>query len=334
MKSSQLFPGVKQKLPFSPIEQEVHYLNTCKNYVQIKTAFANAVQRLKQAGIPAPELEVSLLLAHILNMGRTTVLLAGEKNIAEAQHAAFEKYISRRVAREPLAYIIAEKEFWSRTFKVSKDVLIPRPETEFLLEKALAACKSPAENPEQPCKILDLGTGSGVIAIIMALELPAAKVTAIDYSYKALKIARYNAKKHKVADRIDFVNCDWFAGIAADAEFDAVISNPPYIAREVLAKPFGMSSASLQPEVGDFEPGLALDGGERGTREISRIAAELDKVLKPGGWFFMEIGADQKKEAFDIITNASAYDSIEIFDDYAGLPRVLQARKVMVNGCC
>jgi release factor glutamine methyltransferase len=295
--------------------------------VQIKTVFENAVQRLKQAGIPEPEFEVSLLLSHVLKMERTAVLLAGEKFLDEAKLAAFEKNVSRRVAREPLAYIIAEKEFWSRSFRVSEDVLIPRPETEILLEKTLAVLKSKEGSSEQTLKILDLGTGSGVIAIIMALELTAAKVTAIDYSYKALKVARHNAKKHAVADRIDFINCDWFAGIAARAEFDAVISNPPYIAREVLAKPFGKSRGSLQPEVGDFEPGLALDGGERGIRAISRIAAELGKVLKPGGWFFMEIGADQKKEVLAIIKRTAAYDSIEIFNDYAGLPRVLQARK-------
>ncbi len=166
-----------------------------------------------------------------------------------------------------------------------------------------------------------------MIAIVLALELVRAKVTAIDYSYNALKVARHNAKKHKVAEIIDFINCNWFDGIAANAEFDAVISNPPYIAREVLEIPFGKVTGSLQPEVGDFEPRLALDGGARGIQEISRIAAELGKVLKPCGWFFMEIGSDQQKEVLDIFTRTAAFDSIEIFKDYAGLPRVFQARK-------
>jgi release factor glutamine methyltransferase len=226
-----------------------------------------------------------------------------------------------------LAYITGVKEFWSLDFKVSKDVLIPRPETEFLLEKTLAAIRKSPVSSNKTLKILDLGTGSGVIAIILALELAAAKVTAIDYSYNALKVARHNAEKHKVTERIDFINCNWFDGIVAQTEFDVVVSNPPYIAREVLAIPFGGSTGSLQPEVVEFEPGLALDGGERGLQEISRIAAESGKVLKPGGWFFMEIGADQKKEVFDIVKVTGAFDNIAIFNDYAGLPRVFQARK-------
>jgi len=295
--------------------------------VQIKTVFTNAVQRLKQANIPEPELEVSMLLSHVLKMERTAVLLAGEEVINDDQLKIFEKNTTRRLAREPLAYIIGEKEFWSLPFKVSKDVLIPRPETEFLLEKTLATLKSSFSNPEQAIKILDLGTGSGVIAIILALELMSANVTAIDYSFNALKVARHNAKKYNVAERIDYINCNWFEGIVIKAEFDAVISNPPYIAKEILAKPFSKTTDSLQPEVGGFEPRLALDGGERGIQEISRIAAELRKVLKPGGWFFMEIGADQEKEVFDIFTRTAAYDSIKIFKDYAGLPRVFQARK-------
>ncbi len=295
--------------------------------MQIKTVFHNAVQRLKQADITESELEASLLLSHALEMKRTAVLLAGERVLTDAQLEVFQKNVSRRLAREPLAYLIGEKEFWSLPFKVTKDVLIPRPETEFLLEKTLDVLNSSAGSPEQTIKILDLGTGSGVLAIVLALELVTVKVTALDYSYNALKVALHNAKKHNVSEIIDFINCNWFDGIKAKAVFDVVISNPPYVAQEVLAEPFGRNNGSLQPEVGDFEPRLALDGGERGIQEISIIAAELWKVLKPCGWFFMEIGADQQKEVFDIFRRTAAYDSLEIFNDYAGLPRVFQARK-------
>jgi release factor glutamine methyltransferase len=295
--------------------------------VQIKTVFHNAVQRLKQADITESELEASLLLSHALEMKRTAVLLAGERVLTDVQLEVFEKNVSRRLAREPLAYLIGEKEFWSLPFKVTKDVLIPRPETEFLLEKTLDVLNSSTGSPEQTIKILDLGTGSGVLAIVLALELLTVKVTALDYSYSALKVALHNAKKHNVSEIIDFINCNWFDGIKAKAVFDVVISNPPYVAQEVLAEPFGRNNGSLQPEVGDFEPRLALDGGERGIQEISIIAAELWKVLKPCGWFFMEIGADQQKEVFDIFRRTAAYDSLEIFNDYAGLPRVFQARK-------
>jgi len=206
-------------------------------------------------------------------------------------------------------------------------VLIPRPETELLLEKALVILKQSISNPDQKLKILDLGTGSGVISIIIALELGKAKVTAVDYSYNALKVAKHNAKNHEVAEKINFINCNWFAGIGARAEFDAVITNPPYIAQEIFTKPFGRSTGLLQPEVGNFEPRIALDGGERGMQKIKRIAAELGKFLKPGGWFFMEIGADQAKEVFDIFARTAAFGSIEIYNDYAGLPRVFRARK-------
>lgn len=296
--------------------------------MQIKTVFQNAVSRLKQAAIPEPELEVALLLSHVLKMEKTAVLLAREKVIAEAQLALFEKNISRRLASEPLAYITGEKEFWSLPFKVSKNVLIPRPETELLLEKAVQVLKPSIGNPDQALKVLDLGTGSGVISIIIALELEAAKVTAVDYSYKALKVAKHNAKNHEVAEKINFINCDWFAAIMARAEFDAVITNPPYIPQEIFAKPFGRSPGFLQPEVGKYEPRLALDGGERGIQEIKKIAAELKKFLKSGGWFFMEIGADQAQEVFDVFVSTAAYGSIEIYKDYAGLPRVFQARKI------
>ncbi len=295
--------------------------------MQNKIVFHNAVQRLKQAGIPEPELEVSLLLSHALGIDRTALLLAGERPLPDTQIDRFEKYLTRRLNREPLAYITGEKEFWSLDFKVSQDVLIPRPETEFLLDKTLEILKRPSGVPGRPVRILDLGTGSGIIAIILALELQKAEVTAVDRSYRALKVARHNATRHRVAGKINFINCNWFAGIGTTAGFDAVITNPPYIAREVLDKPFGRTNEVLQPEVGQFEPHLALDGGERGVQEITRIATESGRVLKSGGWLFMEIGSDQQKEVFDIFTGTAEYESIAFYKDYAGLPRVFQARK-------
>ncbi|MGW8286646.1 MAG: peptide chain release factor N(5)-glutamine methyltransferase [Desulfobulbales bacterium] len=296
--------------------------------MQIRKVYHTAVQRLKEADIPEPELEASLLLSHSLHMDRSVLLLSGEKVISPEQLLIFQKNISRRLKRVPLAYIIGEKEFWSLPFKVTPDVLIPRPETEFLLEKVFAKAKGVISNFSQSNKILDLGTGSGVLAVIMALELEGAKITAIDYSFKALKVAIDNAKKHEVAERISFINCNWFAGIKSGTQFDMIISNPPYIAQEILAKP-GEVKDSLQPEVINFEPKLALDGGERGVEPIKKIAGGLEGFLKSGGWFFMEIGADQKEEIMEIFSETGSYDSMEVFDDYAGLPRVFQAQK-----CC
>ena len=296
--------------------------------MQIKTLFKNTVQRFKQAGIPEPELETSLLLAHILDIDRTTLLLAGEGTLDEGRLEIFEGNISRRLQREPLAYIIEEKEFWSLPFRVSNDVLIPRPETEFLIEMTLKTLKSLFEKPEnQTINILDLGTGSGIIAIVLAFEFPAAEVTAIDLSYNALKVAKHNAKRHKVAERIHFINSDWFGGISSKNKYDLVLANPPYIAKDILEKPFGQTCESLQPEVGSYEPHLALDGGERGIKQIRRIAQAVGEILNPGGWFFMEIGADQAEDVSGIFKGAASYDNIAIHNDYAGLSRVFQARK-------
>ena len=228
-----------------------------------------------------------------------------------------------------MAYIIEEKEFWSLPFKVSADVLIPRPETELLIEKALETVKKLFRTPgdTEKVKILDLGTGSGIIAVVLALEIPAAAVTAVDLSFSALKVAKHNAKRHKVTDRIDFINCDWFAGIAPGRKYDIVLSNPPYIAKEILEKPYGESHESLQPEVLSHEPYMALNGGKRGVQSIIRIAQDLWKVLRPGGWFLMEIGADQSKDVTGIFRKTAHYENIAIHNDYAGLPRVFQAQK-------
>jgi release factor glutamine methyltransferase len=296
--------------------------------LKIKDLFKSGVQRLTQAGIPEPELELALLLAHVLNIDRTALLLAGDKALDDNQLEKVEILFSRRLHREPLAYITEEKEFWSLPFKVSRDVLIPRPETELLIEITLKTIKNQCGSPqEQTINILDLGTGSGIISVVLALELPAAAVTAIDLSYKALKIAKHNAKRHKVAGRVQFINCNWFGGISLKGKYDLVLANPPYIARDILEKPFGQTCESLQPEVGGYEPHLALDGGERGIQSISRIAEDLEKTLKSGGWFFMEIGADQAKEVTSIFKGKASYDNITIHNDYAGLPRVFQAQK-------
>ena len=296
--------------------------------MKIKDLFKSDVQRLKQAGIPEPELEFSLLLAGLLNIDRTALLLSGDKALDDNQLEKFEKLISRRLKREPFAYILEEKEFWSLPFKVSRDVLIPRPETELLIEITLETIKNQFGSPqEQTINILDLGTGSGIISIVLALELPAATVTAIDLSYNALKIAKHNAKRHKVAGRVQFINCNWFGALSLKPKYDLVLANPPYIARDILEKPFGQTCESLQPEVGGFEPHLALDGGERGIESISRIAQDLGKTLKSGGWFLMEIGSDQAKEVTSIFKGTASYDTIAIHNDYAGLPRVFQARK-------
>lgn len=297
-----------------------------KECAQIKSLFNNAVCLLKREGIPDSELEVALLFAHILNIDRTTLLLSGEQILHEEQCAAFEKLVAKRLTREPLAYITGEKEFWSLAFTVTKDVLIPRPETEVLVARALQVIKR-AGNTNNQTRILDLGTGSGIIAIVLALEVEGAWVTAVDRSHKALKVAVHNANKHGVAVNIHFINSDWLAGLSAKTVFDIVVANPPYVAGKMLAQSTGMTVGSIEPEVVSFEPRLALDGGHQGLAEIRKIAVEVPNALKPGGWIFLEIGADQGEAVIAIFEEAAAYESLAVYNDYAGLPRVFQARK-------
>jgi release factor glutamine methyltransferase len=292
---------------------------------QLKTVFEKGVALLRSEGIPEPELEVALLLSHILHVNRTGLLLSGERPLPAEQCAAFSELIGRRLDREPLAYITGEKEFWSLPFSVTKDVLIPRPETELLVARALQAIKEPARTT-QKTRILDLGTGSGIIAIVLGLEVQTARITAVDRSFRALQVALHNAKKHKVAERIDFVNSDWTAGLSINAPFDFIVANPPYVAEAILAVPAGSAPGSLQPEVLRFEPRLALDGGQQGLDAVRKIAVEVSRALKPDGWLFMEIGADQGQVVPAVFAEMDAYDSLAVHNDYAGLPRVFQAR--------
>lgn len=256
------------------------------------------------------------MLAHLLHIPRVELFL-NEKIILPATAAEFAEYIDRRLQREPLSYILGGQEFWSLDFKVSPDVLIPRPETENMIEICLQVLRGGGK--EFQGRILDLGTGSGVIAIVLARELPGAEVVALDLSHPALLVAQENSIIHQVSDRLCFVQSDWLAGLGRKSAFDLVISNPPYVEREVLP--------SLQPEI-SFEPRLALDGGSRGIVEIQRLAGDVFSVLKPGGWFFMEIGAGQA-DFVSAIFSTDKFDNLNIYEDYAGLPRVLQARRAL-----
>ena len=295
--------------------------------MQVKDLLRKTKQRLEDAGITGAELEASLLLAHLLGVDKVRVYLSGQDTLNSNDLGLFEALLTRRLNREPLAYILGRKEFWSLEFNVTKDVLIPRPETEFLVETVLQAFKYEASSPNRSFNILDLGTGSGIIAIVLAREIQSASILAIDYSEAALQVAVKNAAKHGVSDRVHFLNSDWFAAIKSGEKFDLVVSNPPYVAREILDKPCGNSPDALEPEVVGHEPRMALDGGLQGMQSILQISDKLLSFLKPGGWFFMEIGADQAGEVVNHFNGIAEFGCIKVFEDYAGLPRVFQARK-------
>ena len=279
--------------------------------------YQTAVQRLTEAEIDDADLEASFLLGHLLGCSRAELFLEREKTVSPSISTAFETLLNRRLAREPLAYLIGEQEFWSLPFHVSPDVLIPRPETEQLIESVLTTTRG--EGQFTPQKILELGSGSGVIPVVLALELPAAMVYSLDRSFAALTVASRNARRHKVDERVHFINSDWCSGIINEPVFDLVVTNPPYVA--------GKLRETLQPEVRLHEPAQALFGGDEGTRDIDAIISVLPGILKVGGWFFMEIGADQGEYCQDRLQQEEKFDRVSVLNDYAGLPRIVRAHR-------
>jgi release factor glutamine methyltransferase len=282
------------------------------------------VNQLLLAGVDQAPLEVELLLGFCLGKNRAGLFLAASEDVDGRREQEFLTLLARRAEHEPTAYILGEQEFWSLPFLVTPAVLIPRPETEFLLEAVLAASRS---GQREAGPILDLCCGSGVIGIVLALEFGRA-VTAVDLSASALQVARENAKRHQVADRLSLVQADLFSAFAARPHFSLVVSNPPYVSEQELRN-------GLQPEVAHFEPHLALDGGVDGLDIIKRIRTSLPRVLRPGGEFFMEIGADQGPAVQQLFSGDEAgeqvFDLVEVLPDYTGRDRVLHARMMTLK---
>ncbi len=278
-----------------------------------------AAGELGRAGIAEADSEVLGLLGYCLGKTRTGLYLAAEEEVPEAVRLAFLELLARRRQREPLAYILGEREFWSLPFFVSPAVLIPRPETEFLLEQVLAACR---KRSLPAGRFLDLCCGSGVIAIVLALEL-GREVTAVDLSGEALAVAGKNCRRHGVGERVSLILADLLSAFAAKRMFSLAVSNPPYVSS-------GDIRGNLEPEVAEHEPRLALDGGDKGLDVIERIRDGLPAVMLPGGEVFIEIGAEQGQAAsrlFSEPVNAvRSFQEVEILQDYAGRDRVLHAR--------
>ena len=277
-----------------------------------------AIGELAGVGIEEGDTDVQLLLGHCLGKSRTELFLAADEDISDYDLKNFQNLLRRRKMREPLAYIRGEREFWSLPFTVTPAVLIPRPETEFLLEQALAAVRR--KNLPKG-SILDLCCGSGVIAVVLALEL-GRKVTAVDISSSALRVARENCLRHGVGEKVNLIQADLLGAFSPHPSFSLVVSNPPYVSRLEVQQ-------GLEPEVAHYEPHLALDGGERGLDVIQRIRDGLPDCMLTGGEVFIEIGADQGPEVqrlFAGVTGfAARYNNVEILKDYAGRDRVLHA---------
>lgn len=273
---------------------------------------------LTRKGVESPRLQVELLLAHVLGMPRLKLYLNFERGLTEAELDTVRELVKRRGAREPLQHLVGSASFCGLELRVTPDVLIPRPETELLAERAwnfLATLDS------RPATALDFGTGSGCLAIAVAVRCPHAAVTAVDVSASVLAVAGANAARHGVGERIRFVEGDGFAALPAGTRFHLIVANPPYIPSAELA--------TLQPEVRDHEPRGALDGGADGLDFIRRLATEGARWLAAGGRLMLEFG-DGQAEAVGALFASQGWTVEAVENDLTSRPRILVARPPVV----
>lgn len=270
---------------------------------------------LKNKGVDSPRLQTELLLAHLLNMPRMKLYLNFERKLSATEVDNFRELIKRRGQREPLQHIVGSTCFCGLELAVDRQVLIPRPETELLAEQGWIFLNS-LNTQHSALSTLDLGTGSGCLAIALAVHCPMARVFAIDISAGALNLARQNAARHNVRDRIAFLQSDAFAALESTKLFDLIISNPPYIPTQEIQ--------SLQIEVRDHDPRQALDGGPDGLAFYRRIATEAAPFLQPGGKIMLEFG-DGQAAAIRKIFESEKWIVEAIIEDYTQRPRILIA---------
>ena len=267
-------------------------------------------------GIDQPRAGAEVLLAHVLGMERIELYLNFDRPLPPDELTAYRELIRRRAAHEPTQYITGKQEFWSLEFLVTPDVLIPRPETELLVEKALELVKDTSK------RVLDLGTGSGAIAIALAHECRDLQVVAADRSTAALLVARRNASRHHVSERIALVATDLFDGLSSSVPFfDVIVSNPPYVGEEEFPQ--------LAPEITKYEPNAALLAGPQGLAIIQRIIKEAPAYLKRGGSLLLEIGAGQAEMLHLELSRDPLIEHSEIDRDYSGILRLLHIRRAV-----
>jgi release factor glutamine methyltransferase len=302
--------------------------------MDIRTALRTSIARLRDAPVASYTLAAELLLLHVLQRDRAWLYAHPEESINPADVEALLSLIARRANGEPTQHLTGKQEFWSLEFEVSPDVLIPRPETEHLIEVALdrlALRELRAGRPQKSTGdgfvIADIGTGSGCIAVALAKELPRASIYATDISAAALSIARRNAARHSVADRIHFLESDLSQPLPQSAlpqnnpdvpNFDLLVSNPPYIPRR--------DAGTLAPEVRDHEPAVALYGGEEGYELYASLVALAALHLKPGGIFVAELGHDSLP-AVQPLLDSNHWTSVGVTNDLAGIARVIAAER-------
>jgi release factor glutamine methyltransferase len=274
----------------------------------------SAIDRLKQAHVPSPRMNAELLFMFTLGCDRAYLYGHPERELTPEEKSRYEDALVQRSLGIPAQYITGHQEFWGMDLIVSPAVLIPRPETEHVIDTVLARVGR-APSPASLC-IVDVGTGSGCIALALAKELPDTEIHATDISPAALEVARSNAARHQLENRIRFYETDLLAGVEKNA-FDLVLSNPPYVGES--------EEDSVQLEVRKFEPRNAVFAGPTGMEVIERLIPQAHEVLKPGGWLVMEISGTISGRVRELL---AAWNDVEIANDLQGIPRVVSAQKI------
>ena len=270
----------------------------------------------------SPRLDAEILLAHSMNCERIMLYTRFDEIVSETDRLQFRELVKQRASGCPVAYLVGFKEFYSLRFDVSEYVLIPRPETEFAVIAVLDIVKkyfsSDSSGQSIPCHVIDVGTGSGAIAITLATEMPQIQVTAVDLSTAALEVARKNATCHGVNDQIEFVEQDFLLG-PSNNKFDIVVSNPPYVTSEEYE--------ALSRNVREYEPQLALESGPTGMECYQRLVPQAAERLNDGGWLVLET-SPMLMDQLKILVAENGFDDISIVSDLAGHPRIVTARRV------
>ena len=274
--------------------------------MKVKQLLSDVTLKLSISKIDNAARDARILVAHALGIPKSQLAQNTNENVPEETRSSLEKLISRRINREPIAKILGKRQFWGRTFFINEDVLDPRGDTETLIDYVI----------DRPVRsVLELGTGSGVIAISLACEWKEVHVVATDISEAALIVAQKNSKYFNVQDKIDFLKSDWFEAI--EGKFDLIISNPPYIG---LSEIFEISQ-----EVLNYDPHLALFAGSYGLDAYERIIPDVTKFLRPGGIVVLEIGASQS-DSVKTLMNSSGLSEVKTFKDLAGKDRLVTAK--------
>jgi release factor glutamine methyltransferase len=298
-----------------PCDAQYAIRRTCASHNSVLQTLNQASDTLAVAGCDTPRLDAEVLLAHALNRDRAWLYAHPEQILSSHQLSAYQSLVSCRARREPIAYLTGHKEFFGLEFIVTRDVLIPRPETERLVELTLEWMAATSSPPI----IADVGTGSGAIAVTLAVHLPQAQVIATDTSPAALGIAQRNAARHGVADRVWYVQGDLLAPLAGGRRYDYfIVANPPYLSQAELA--------AAPPEVARWEPRAALDGGPDGLSVIRRLLAMAADRLHASGAVLVEIGAGQGAEVLKLARRHFPQAIVEITRDYAERDRLLAVR--------